>query len=321
MELKHLRALLALVVVAAGLAVGSAAAPAAAVACDASSAGLWLSCETVGSSAGVVTEAVAYASPTPGLPPVDGTICRPAATGRYPMLVLNHGGFHALRPDDERLCAEWAAAGWFVVASHYRVINVAPAGDDLCDGEVDDVLAMLAVAGTHPSADPTTVVLRGGSHGGCVTLRAVARGVPGLVAAATFMPLTDLAATEAFSADPGVSAQIARSTGDAVAAVAQRTPVVSDADVPLLITHGVDDRVIDVHDSCRFVAGHHFVSVHVGAAPSDCVDHWSPADPDWTGDRWFVTYDGVGHGRGVNWRTMSDDIDDFLRTKALADSR
>jgi dienelactone hydrolase len=307
------RALVALAVVSAGFAVATTmASPAAAVACADDASALWLRCAEVGRTAATVVEEVTYPSTDPV--PVAGTICRPTSAGPHPILVLNHGGFRALRPVDERVCRAWAADGWFVVASHYRRMNTGPAGDDLCEGEVDDVLAMLAIARTHPGADGGRVVLRGGSHGGCVTLRAYERGMPGLVAAAAFMPLSDPASTYRFAADPGVRAQIAQSTGGSPAAAAARAAGIGGSDVPLLITHGVDDTIVDVRDSCALVLGHGFVPVHVGDGPlpEGCDGFaWSTLDPSWSGDRWFLVYDGVGHTAGA----MGDDIDAFLRAK------
>jgi hypothetical protein len=167
----------------------AAAQPAAAAACGASQQALpWTSCVQTAAGAGIVFERVGYQS---GGRTVYGTMCRPYELGRHPIAVLAHPGF---QPDPWTTwsCGWYAAHGYVALAPDYRTFVADPAAHVLCDGEVDDLLTMLAIGRLHPSADPTRVVLRGASHGGCVVLRAYQRGVPGLVAAAAISPLTNL---------------------------------------------------------------------------------------------------------------------------------
>ena len=65
------------------------------------------------------------------------------------------------------------------MSSEYRGEGGSEGRKEVCLGEVDDVLQMLAIADVQPYVKPDRVLMWGGSHGGCVTLRAIERGAPG----------------------------------------------------------------------------------------------------------------------------------------------
>jgi hypothetical protein len=83
--------------------------------------------------------------------------------------------------------------------SSYRGEDGSQGSVEICDGEVDDSLQLLALVDAQPYADPSHAGMIGASHGGCITLRAVARGAPVVAAADLFGPVhwaaieTDLA--------------------------------------------------------------------------------------------------------------------------------
>jgi hypothetical protein len=198
------------------------ASPAAATACDASSQAVWAttgggSCDVVKDAPPYVRQLVYYDS-TDVPEQLGGQVCVPKSSGVHPIAVINHGGFEPHPGDDPSTpnvvehpkaggtgtdydapitdyqlvtqCEKYAEAGYYAVAPYYRRF-LASNPDIGCDGEVDDVLGMIALAKTDPRADAHDIVMLGGSHGGCVTLRTYQHGVDGLVAAAAVNPLTD----------------------------------------------------------------------------------------------------------------------------------
>jgi acetyl esterase/lipase len=284
----------ALMTLAVPAALVATAEPAAATACDSTESGVpWVVCAWVGNdttAAGtVVLERVRYASTSGN---VDGTVCRPQVSGTYPIIVIAHGGFGAADDLSPVSCKEFAHLGYIAIAPDYRSFDTAP--DVLCDGEVDDVLAMLAVVKHHPHADDDRVVMRGTSHGACIALRAYQRGVPGLVAAAAIAPPTDMdgewnwLATQLNPLNSNnwcglpqsipplfnksvhcgdwqivqdkLQAAIGGGPGSYPTEYADRSvdsdlPGLHDPDVPLLIVQGDDDVIVPPALTCATVAG------------------------------------------------------------------
>jgi hypothetical protein len=264
-----------------------AAAPAHAAACSAESQAVWgVSCNQTADDNVVIREEVTYTSAGTS---IAGIVCRPDDAGVHPILVVNHGGFAALSAIEESACDEWARTyDYVVIASAYRTVNTGTPNDDACLGEVDDTLAMLDLAQDLDYVDPDRVVMRGGSHGGCVTLRAYQQGVPGLVAAAAIFPVSDATDQWNFLNDSynnganlcpvmvllpllsncanwrNLRIQLETSTGGAPGPTTQAAydarSAVLDADVlatsavPLVITHGVTDAIIPLQQSCTLVA-------------------------------------------------------------------
>jgi hypothetical protein len=134
-----------------------------------------------------------------------GLLCSPTSlSGPHPVAILNHGlatvfigivpVFPAIEKSGWTGCTSMAAAGWFTAISTYRgeIIGSAVGGGlpapyqnwwglsdgalELCLGEVDDVLALLAAVKTLPNADPSHIMMWGHSHGSCITERAIERG-------------------------------------------------------------------------------------------------------------------------------------------------
>ena len=126
-----------------------------------------------------------------------GLLCFPTSLpGPRPVAILNHGltiaaGFPAIESMGWTGCTTMAGRGWLTAISTYRGETIeqlpAPYGSfaatsggqlELCLGEVDDVLNLLAAVTALPNANPQQVLMWGHSHGACITERAVERGAP-----------------------------------------------------------------------------------------------------------------------------------------------
>jgi alpha-beta hydrolase superfamily lysophospholipase len=185
----------------------------------------------------------------------------------------------------------------------------------------------------------------GGSHGGCITLRALERGAPVRAAAALYPP-ADIARVYAFwqariaAADPQTAmyqqlSQIVRNgaggTPDAVpAAYAARSPANFTAQLPatpLLVIHGTADILVPVTESCAFAGATSLASFHLdasqqptAAAPAGCAAVTFSAGPyprpAWPGNRYFAAYDGLGHDEsGTVFTAAEQDVASFLMAK------
>jgi len=305
----------------------------------------WEAVEVLFDDGEVVTERVKYRS---GSLLIDGQVCRPKAGGPYPVIVFNHGGFMGLGiAADSGNCIDSARAGFVWIGSSYRGEDASEGEIEVCLGEVDDVLAMIDVALAQPYADRDRVVMWGGSHGGCITTRAVERAAPVDAAVDVFGP-ADLASNYQFWVD-----QIEAGTGP-TAAYQELVQVVDDAiggppadypdqyaarspgnfelpaGLPFMVTHGTVDELVPVAQSCDLVAGAGgFTAFHldgsqaeVTSPPVGCEDAgltWSAGprpSPGWPGGRYLVVYDGLGHGfGGAAGNAMLGDVITFLMAK------
>lgn len=294
----------------------------------------WESATTTTDDGKIVIQKVAYRAN--GLRIV-GQVCRPAGTGPFPLIVANHAGFQGLPAWNGGECAEAARRGFVQIESAFRGQDGSSGTIEICLGEVDDTLAMLDVALAMPEVDPDRVVMRGDGHGGCVTARALQRGVA-VKAAASVSGMSDLPALYSFW-----GAQAATGTGpvpqyEALVALAnetlggapddypdeyrRRSPVEHmgqlPTTVPFLITHLVEDKIVPTRQSCVLaqrlgLQGHHFDEQHelVPTAPAGCEAVWAPsvAEPSsWNAARYLLVYEGDG-------AAMESDVDAFLSAK------
>jgi dienelactone hydrolase len=154
-----------------------------------------------------------------------GIVCRPITPGKHKTVIINHGGFELNEIALNNFCIPSAAGGWVVAMSAYRGEKikhstplVAPGqpvppdqpifsgaslyksqGEiELCLGEVTDVMRITEIVRSWPSVDTDRVLMWGHSHGACVTVRALQRGVK-VKAAAAFAAPTDMAAWYGYS--------------------------------------------------------------------------------------------------------------------------
>ncbi len=309
----------------------------------------WLSAKTTTELAGVVIEKVTYKS---GDLTIVGQVCRPVGEGSHPVLILNHGGFGGLPDwdDSNGFCALTAKAGWVLAESSYRGEDGSNGRVEVCLGEVDDVLAMLAVVRAQSYADPRRIAMVGVSHGGCITSRAVERGADIDLAIDIAGP-TDWTATmralrrsmNDVSTNPEMR-EIQKFLVDKVERIVGGTPEqyperysmrspdagkIARWDKPYLVMHGIDDTIVPVQQSCvlaskvgDFQAYHFDASGKVVSRPPAGCDGltWNDSETPvrtFDSDRYLLVYDGVDHSLvGANGLTqIRRDLFRFLKAK------
>lgn len=264
-----------------------------------------------------------------------GLVCRPTRAGRLRVLVLAHGAFGGIAEDPKvphTQCADAARTGWAVIEPSYRGEDGSDGKVEVCLGEVDDVMAMLDIALHQSWADPARVGMLGLSHGGCIALRAVERGIA-VQAVATISAPTDLAAADRYlwerfrkgGPDAGEQAAVVNDIERAIGGSADKLPqdyldrspnhFLGDLEktrAALLVVHGDDDQLVPVSAACDFAARAGFASFHLDtrgrnanrelAACGKLGPAWKrdPAPYDnWPAGRFFVTIVGSRHiGQG-----------------------
>jgi hypothetical protein len=125
--------------------------------------------------------------------------CKPSGAGPFRTQIVNHGAAGGVggpanadgTPNVEiDTCMTAASNGWNTFMPAYRGEPVyAPDPDngtahpwlsaghvEVCLGEVDDVLRLTTLVRARTDVKPDKIVMRGNSHGGCITTRAIQRG-------------------------------------------------------------------------------------------------------------------------------------------------
>lgn len=307
----------------------------------------WLSVTPVANAQQIEEYELTYAS---GDLVIHAHMCRAGSSpnGMYPLAIYNHGGFMGRAADPEAtnaLCEQAAQLGFVWLASDYRGEGGSTGAIEVCLGEVDDVLAMLAIARTQPYVDPTHIAMYGGSHGGCITERAIQRGANVTVAADLFGPtdwtaLDDFWSAQIAAHDPNTGTYqqlqmvLERATGGppatAAAAFDARSPIKFLADfpaqLPIFVAHGTADFVVPAAQSCALAAPLATASFHddgtgtaLATAPPGCDTLAVQAPPEpttWPGARYLVIYDGLGHEtQSAPAQVMLQDVAEFLMAR------
>ena len=295
----------------------------------------------------MVREKVSYRS---GGLRINGQLCHPNRTGRFPVLLWNHGGFEGLQASDEAFCQGFANFGYTVLMSSYRGEDASEGAIEVCQGEVDDALRMLELGRGLPFASPDRVGVMGGSHGGCISLRAVQNGAPAQVLvdfygpsdwAAEYEQIQQLiASNDATKQFVGktLNAVVTKALGGTPAQVPQqyalRSPRQYAASLgnwtgAVMIVHGVQDWFVLPSQSCDLAASiGGFSSYRIDAsntvaasAPSGCEAaglKWTGATLPravWSGQRYLLVYDRLAHGDGDQRDLAIADALDFLTHK------
>ncbi len=308
----------------------------------------WVSVTPVANDGTVIVEDLTYRS---GALTIHAHQCRPTAAGPHPLVIYNHGGFQglALDPEVAATCAQTAQLGDVWLGSSYRGEDGSDGAVEICLGEVDDVLAMIAIARAQPYVEPARVVMWGGSHGGCITERAVQRGAPVIAAVDLFGP-TNWATLDQYWKDQIAANATDKATLQQLVAVLEaavggppssefnpqyvaRSPLAFVGDfpvgVPLLIVHGTADTIVPVAQSCSLamplgLASWHLdeTPIEIATVPAGCTGSGVPSlttarpRPTWPGGRYFVVYDGLGHETAsAAAQTMLQDAATFLMAK------
>ncbi len=307
----------------------------------------WESVQVAYQDATVVREKVSYRS---GGLRINGQVCHPNRTGRFPVLLWNHGGFEGLQAGDEAFCQVFAGFGYTVLMSSYRGENASEGGIEVCQGEVDDVLRMLELGRGLPYTNPASVAVMGGSHGGCISLRAVQRGAPAQVLvdfygpsdwAAEYQQIQRLVASSDATKQfvgKALDAVVTSALGGTPAQVPQqytlRSPrqyaaSLSNWSGALLIVHGVQDWFVLPSQSCDLAANIGGFSSYridasntvVASAPSGCEAaglKWTGAalpKAVWSEQRYLLVYDRLAHGNGDQRDLAIADALDFVTHK------
>lgn len=297
----------------------------------------WESVTTTTDDGTVVIQKVSYRS---GGLRVFGQVCRPAGSGPFPLVVANHPGFTGLPAWNGGACKETARRGAIQIESSYRGQDGSDGVVELCLGEVDDVLRMLALALELPEVDRARVTMWGASHGGCITTRALQRGAP-VTAAASVAGIADLAAAYRFwrgqidagmgpttqyeqlinLANAGIGGPPDEAPDGYLARSTIETAAQTPAAIPFLLAHGGDDPLVPASQSCTLaqrlgVQGHHFDEQHqlVATPPEGCETAWSSSTSpigSWPGVRYLTVYDGLSQLGGA----MAADVESFLDAK------
>jgi len=118
---------------------------------------------------------------------VPGFIVHPRRSSRkLPVLIYARGGNAApLEPDWRADLVGWAERGYVVLATDYRGLPGNEGRDEFGGSDVNDVIALAAVAGAVPEADLDNIFLYGHSRGSIMALNALARGMQVRAAAVT----------------------------------------------------------------------------------------------------------------------------------------
>ena len=314
----------------------------------------FVSVQTLAVRGEVVHERVQYMS---GTLRINGLVCRPNNNDDvYPILMYQHAGFGGLRADwdGDGLCNHFAARGYAVFMSSFRGEDGSDGQVETCLGEVDDSIRLLEIARTQRYVKPQRAALLGVSHGGCISLQMLARGVDvqvvvDLAGPTEWSSLYDIAAYRTTLGDASsyqaeflanANATLGSPTTNPAAYIA-RSPYyaidnMKDWPGALLVVHGGKDEVVPPFQSCAFVRNMGgFVNSHLNwryiprwyektttQHPSECGHpemHWEsgahPGKNNWQAQRHFVFYDRMAHSDGFQLIWALDDAEDFIRTK------
>lgn len=103
---------------------------------------------------------------------------RAPASGRYPVVIYNHGGNSQIGTLDDTslLRLSWLIrAGYVVIASQYRGCGGSEGEDEIGGADIADVLNLIPLAESLPYADPARIGMLGWSRGGMMTFLAVSK--------------------------------------------------------------------------------------------------------------------------------------------------
>jgi len=179
---------------------------------------------------------------------------------------------------------------------------------ELCYGEVDDVLNLLAAVRGLPDANPKQVLMWGHSHGSCITERAIERGAPVQIAVSIDGP-TDIATWFANRPAPVWAPTSADQDARSTALVVNHPTTL--ASVRFLRIQATGDVIVPPEQGCELAAKiPNIVSYYVEAGLilrhglGPCAKYpvlWQhePLPDQVAGKQWvsptFLMYEGSGH--------------------------
>jgi len=103
---------------------------------------------------------------------------RAPASGRYPVVIYNHGGNSQIGSLDDTslLRLTWLVrAGYVVIASQYRGCGGSEGNDEVGGADIADVLNLIPLVESLPYADSARIGMLGWSRGGMMTFLALSK--------------------------------------------------------------------------------------------------------------------------------------------------
>jgi dipeptidyl aminopeptidase/acylaminoacyl peptidase len=190
---------------------------------------------------------------------INGYLARPAAQGRYPLLIWNRGGSGdrgALNDLTAYLIlASTAIWGYVVLATHYRGNRGSEGVEDWGGKDVNDSYNLLETAKFIPGCDMDRVAIEGASRGGMTTYRVLQRD-DRFKCALVHAGLTDIFSLcqqqESFSAY--VKQLLALyAKADREAELTKRSAILHvdklPKTTPILLMHGDSDKIVPLEQS------------------------------------------------------------------------
>ncbi len=92
-----------------------------------------------------------------------------------PGLIFNHGGVGGVTEGTKERCRFLARQGFIVFAPSFRGEDDSEGEIEVASGEIDDVLAALAILREHPGIQRERFVMMGTSHGALISIHVAAR--------------------------------------------------------------------------------------------------------------------------------------------------
>ncbi len=182
---------------------------------------------------------------------VVGFVVKPSQIeSRLPVILFNRGGgleYGNITKENLIYLSFLASQGYVLIASQYRGNSGGEGREEFGGKDVDDVLNLIPLAKSLPFTDPSRIGMLGFSRGGMMTYLAIKEGAP-IKAAAVVGGLSDLVQ---FFQEPGkdnMKQVIRQLVGPDIEEYKKRSAYEwpEKINVPVLILHGEEDRVVDV---------------------------------------------------------------------------
>jgi dipeptidyl aminopeptidase/acylaminoacyl peptidase len=182
---------------------------------------------------------------------VVGFVVKPAKIeSRLPVILFNRGGgleYGNITKENLIYLSFLASQGYVLIASQYRGNSGGEGREEFGGKDVDDVLNLIPLAESLPFTDPSRIGMLGFSRGGMMTYLAIKEGAP-VRAVAVVGGLSDLVQ---FFQEPGkdnMKRVMRQLVGPDIEGFKKRSAFEwpEKINVPVLILHGGEDRVVDV---------------------------------------------------------------------------
>jgi dipeptidyl aminopeptidase/acylaminoacyl peptidase len=182
---------------------------------------------------------------------VVGFIVKPAQIeSRLPVILFNRGGgleYGNITKENLIYLSFLASQGYVLIASQYRGNSGGEGREEFGGKDVDDVLNLIPLAESLPFTDPSRIGMLGFSRGGMMTYLAIKEGAP-IKAAAVVGGLSDLLQFFEGKGKDKMKHVIRELVGLDIEEYKKRSAYdwPERINVPVLILHGEEDRVVDV---------------------------------------------------------------------------